>query len=179
MLNSTLVGTKPTLSYAKLCTTLARVASIVNDRPIGVCSMTKEEIVPLTVNQLLLGRSTSALREAYTETAQDNYMAANDYQEELLSQWWNRWKIIGLPQLIPYQRFKDAKRHKNLQEGDVCLLQYDGKFKHTYRLCIILKSFPSEGNIVRTVKVGFRPKTQCKAGPYKSVTLDELVVGVP
>ena len=87
MLNSTLVGTKPTLSYAELCTTLARVASIINDRPIGVHSMTKEEIVPLTVNQLLLGRSTNAHREAYSETAQDKYMAANDYQEELLEQW--------------------------------------------------------------------------------------------
>ena len=104
--------------------------------------MNEEEIVPLTVNQLLLGRSTNTARE-------------------------------------DYQRFKDAKRHKNLQKGDVCLLQYDGKFKHTYRLCIILNTFPSEGNIVRTVKVGFRPKRQCRTGPYKSVTLDELVVGVP
>ena len=41
MLNSTLVqGTKTTLSYAELCTTLATVASIVNDWPIGVRSMT-------------------------------------------------------------------------------------------------------------------------------------------
>lgn len=63
MLNSTLVqGTKPTLTYAELCTTLARVASIINDRPIGVRAMTEDEIVPLTVNQLLLGRSTNAAR---------------------------------------------------------------------------------------------------------------------
>ena len=65
MLNSTLVGTKPTLSYAELCTTLARVASIINDRPIGVRSMTEEEIVPLTVNQLLLGRSTNVQRATH------------------------------------------------------------------------------------------------------------------
>ena len=132
MLNSTLIGTKPTLSYAELCTTLARAASIINDRPIGVRSLTEDEIVPLTVNQLLLGRSTTTSRAAYAETAQDNYMAANSYQEELLAQWWNRWKVVGLPHMIPYQRFKDAKRHKNLLKGDVCLLQYDGKFKHTH-----------------------------------------------
>ena len=82
MMNSTLIGTKTTLSYAELCTTLARAASIINDRPIGVRSMTEEEIMPLTVNQLLLGRSTNTSR-AYAETAQENYMAANDYQEEL------------------------------------------------------------------------------------------------
>ena len=61
----------------------------------------------------------------------------------------------------------------------MCLLQYDGKLKHTYRLCIILHTIPSDNNIVRTVKVGFRPKRQCRAGPYKSVALEELVVGVP
>ena len=81
--------------------------------------------------------------------------------------------------MILSQRYKDAKRHKNLVEGDVCLLQYDGKFKHTCRPCIILETFPSEGNLVRTVKVRFRPKRQCKHGPYKPVSLDELIVGVP
>ena len=53
MMNSTLIGTKPTLSYAELCTTLARAASIINDRPIGVRSLSEDEIVPLTVNQLI------------------------------------------------------------------------------------------------------------------------------
>ena len=89
MMNSTLIGTKSTLSYTELCTTLARAASIINDRPIGVRSLSEEEIVPLTVNQLLLGRSTTMTRAAYTEIAQENYMAADNYQEELLSQWWN------------------------------------------------------------------------------------------
>ena len=109
MMNSTLIGTKPTLSYAELCTTLARAASIINDRPIGVCSLSEEEIVPLTVNQLLLGRSTTMTRAACTEIAQENYMAANDCQEERLSQWWNQWKVLGLPHIIPYQRFKYAR----------------------------------------------------------------------
>ena len=54
-----------------------------------------------------------------------------------------------------------------------------GKFKHTYRLCVIITTIPSDENIVRTVKVGFRPRRQCCPGPYKSVALDELVVGVP
>ena len=70
MMNSTLIGTKPTLSYAELCTTLARAASIISDRPNGVRSLTEDEIVLLTVNQLLLGRSTTTTRAAYTEIAQ-------------------------------------------------------------------------------------------------------------
>ena len=62
---------------------------------------------------------------------------------------------------------------------DVCLLQYSSKVKHTYRLCIILETFPSEENLVCTVKDEFRPRKQCKAGPYKPVNLDEIVVIVP
>ena len=74
--------------------------------------------------------------------------------------------------MIPYQRFKDAKRHKKLVSGDVCLLQYNGKVKHTYMLCIVVETFPSEENLVRTVNVGFRPRKQCKDGPYKPASLD-------
>ena len=52
---STLIGKKPTLNYAELGTLLAKAANIVNNRPIGVKNLTKDELVPLTINQLLLG----------------------------------------------------------------------------------------------------------------------------
>ena len=39
--------------------------------------------------------------------------------------------------------------------------------------------FPSEGDLIHTVNVEFRPRKQCKAGPYKSVILEEIVVGIP
>ena len=60
MLTSTVNGEKPTLNYAELGTLLAKAANIVNDRPIGVKSLTEDELVPLTVNQLLLGRTSSS-----------------------------------------------------------------------------------------------------------------------
>ena len=56
LLANTIVSEKPTLHYAELQTLLSRAANIVNDRPIGVRSLTEDELVPLTVNQLLLGR---------------------------------------------------------------------------------------------------------------------------
>ena len=56
LMAGTLVTGKPTLNYAKLCTLLSRAVSVVNDRPIEIKSLTEDELVPLTVNQLLLGR---------------------------------------------------------------------------------------------------------------------------
>ena len=60
MLASTVNGDRPVLNYAKLGTLLAKVANIINDRPIVVKGLTEDELVPITVNQLLLGRTSSS-----------------------------------------------------------------------------------------------------------------------
>ena len=146
-----------TLHYAKLCTLLARVANIVNDRPVGVGSLTEEDIVPITANQLLLGRTTTSTPGAQVEVEQD-FIVTSRFQEELLNSWWNLWRVQAFPHLLPYQRFKDAARHKNLHVGDVCLIKYVNKVKVTYRLCIVNKVFLSDGGVVRTVEVGYRPR---------------------
>ena len=91
LLANTLMAGKPTLNYAELCTLLARAASVVNDRPIGVKSLTEDELVPLTVNQLLLGRTSSVEPEqAVVET--EGYVAADQYLQELMQMWWKMWK---------------------------------------------------------------------------------------
>ena len=43
-----------------------------------------------------------------------NLMVTSRFQEELLNSWWNLWRVQAFPHLLPYQRFKDASRHKNL-----------------------------------------------------------------
>ena len=60
MLTTAVNGGKPTLSYAELQTLLSKIANVINDRPIGVQGLTEDELVPLTVNQLLLGRTSSS-----------------------------------------------------------------------------------------------------------------------
>ena len=59
MLASTINGEKLTLNYTELATLLTKAANIVNDRPIGIKNITEDELVPLTINQLLLGRTSS------------------------------------------------------------------------------------------------------------------------
>ena len=51
--------TKTSLNYTELYTMLARVASKINDRPLGIKKLTESDFVPLTVNQLLIGRTDS------------------------------------------------------------------------------------------------------------------------
>ena len=50
---------KTSLNYTELYTMLARVASKINDRPLGIKKLTESDFVPLTVNQLLIGKTDS------------------------------------------------------------------------------------------------------------------------
>ena len=121
-MTTTLVKGKPTLHYAELQTILSTAANIINNRPIGVRSLTKEDIVPITVNQLLLGRTSTSTPGALVGVDED-YLVADSFQEELQRVWWSLWKEQVFPHLLPYLRYKDIERHKNLRVGEVCLLK--------------------------------------------------------
>ena len=136
---------------------MAHAASVVNDRPIGVKSLTEDELVPLTVNQLLLGR-TSSVEPEQTVVETEGYVAADQYLQELMLMWWKMWKQCALPSLLPYYRWEESRRHRNLREGDVCLLLFESKVLANYRLCRVLKAEPSEDGCVRTVTVGYLPR---------------------
>ena len=123
--------------------------------------------MPLTVNQLLLGRTSSSPPPEVVPTG-GNLRASRKYLENLTQTWWKLWEQQAFPSLLPYSRFKDTKRHQNLQVDDVCLIRYETKIASTYRLCRVSKVFPSEGGVVRTVEVqlGNRKVTK-KAQPGK------------
>ena len=51
------------------------------------------------------------------------YRAANMYLHNLTQMWWKLRMEQGFPTLLPYYRYKDTKRHENLQVDDVCLIK--------------------------------------------------------
>ena len=179
MLTATLIGGKPTINYAELQTILSQAANIVNDRPIGVKGLREgEPIVPLTVNQLLLGRTSSRGVLDEEEVVVEDFSVCSAYGDKLLDTWWSMWRQQGFSSLLPYYKYKDAKRHRDMQVGDICNLFYDNKVKGTYRLCQVVKLYPSDDGLVRRVDVGFRPRRSCGSGAYKSVPLDIMNVTV-
>ena len=56
MLCSTVLGESPMMTYPELQTTLPKAANIINDSPVRTRGLTEEDLEPLTVNMLLLGR---------------------------------------------------------------------------------------------------------------------------
>ena len=71
-----------------------------------------------------------------------------------------------------------AKRHANLEVGDVCLLNYDNKVCGTYRLCCVLTTKISAGGLVRTVKVGYTERLSLAGKKYNPGPLTDIEVGV-
>ena len=106
------------------------VANVVNDQPVTLRPLTDNKFMPLTVNQLLLGRTSETPLQPQA-VQEEQYIGAGRYQQDLLNMWWKLWKEQGLASLLPYGHLKEAKRHANLEVGDVCLLNYDNKVCET------------------------------------------------
>ena len=92
--------------------------------------------------------------------------------------WWKLWKQQALPSLLPYYRWEEAKRHRNLREGDICLLLYESKILANYRLCRVQKAEPSEDGCVRTVTIGYLPRKAQNRVTYPPVPLEHKEVAI-
>ena len=108
----------------------------------------------------------------------EGYVAAVQYLQELMTTWWSLWRQRALPHLLPYYRWEDAKRHRNLQAGDVCLALYESKVLANYHLCRVMKAKPSADGCVRTVSIGYLPRKNLRQTVYHPVPLEIKEVAV-
>lgn len=134
---------KNTLNYAELQTLLVSCANTMNDRPIGVRFLNEEDYVPVTVNQLLLGRTSTAvgafdIATAVSMESVDNKATLSrrmKYLAELETAWWQQFHCQAFASFLPFHSYKQSRRHVNLRVGDICLLKYENKIKSDYRYC--------------------------------------------
>ena len=159
------------LAYDELVTLLSRISYSINQRPLGLAntsqsSQQEDNMVPLTPNMMLLGRSSNESPPLdYTED--DRFCSRLSYVSTVETTWWKKWVKEVLPTLLPYTRWR--KQQKNLSVGDVVMMWYTGNMKDHYRLARIVEVFPDQKGLVRTVRVKYRkknmkePKTVCSS----------------
>ena len=112
-------------------------------------------MVPLTVNQLILGRSSvPPVPVKYLED--DNIPQRVKYVEKIHQVWWNMWTKKILPTMLPARKWQ--KKKDDIKIGDICLLLYKGRVKDDYKLCKVLDTHPGQDKLIRTVTVGHRRK---------------------
>ena len=144
-----------TLTFPEMLTLVAKICNSINSRPLGVHygSTGVGEAQPLTVNQLLLGRSstpTVPVKCLSDETVSQRLQ----YVEKVHQVWWNIWSTKILPTMLPARKWVSQK--DNVKIRDICLLLYKGRVKDEYRLVKVLECHTSKDGLVRTVTVGYK-----------------------
>ena len=157
------------LSYSDLCTVLAMVANVVNERPVALWTLVDDAFVPLSVKQLLFGRTHEASFE-HRDDLEEQWFRASKYQRDLLDMWWKQWKEKGFASLLLHGRLKKIMTHANIEVRDVCLLNQDNKVCGTYKLCRVLRNEISTSGQMRMVKVGYE-EIEIDVGVQKLVLL--------
>ena len=171
------------LSYSELVTLLATISFSINSRPLGLSPVSGESqqedfLSPLTPNQLLLGRTDDS-GPPLDYDGDDRFTRRLAYVTEVYNTWWNEWISQVLPTLLPVKRWK--KPMKNLQVGDVVMMNYPGNIQDDYRLAKVTKVHPDKRGLVRTVTVGYRRRNKREVNTidnYKSKPLVEEQVAV-
>ena len=148
---------------------LARIANLLNNRPLAVRDSTEQQFHTITANDLLHGRGAHARpEESEGLLEQEDKMAGAKLQaqERLVRQYWFSFQRQVIPELAVRKTWD--KKFRNVKEGDICNVTYKGKFNAPgFRICIIRRLYPDAHGVVRTVEVELRPRRAKEAAlPY-------------
>ena len=144
--------------YLELQTSFKIVASVINSRPIYARYGPRggddpDYLSPLTPNMLLTGRANSEV-PIRDYNLSDKPLVRVQYVEECLYEFWDQFMKQNFSSLVPRQKWHFESR--NIQVGDIVLIQYAGKCRPaTYRLGRVELADPDKDGLVRTVDVSY------------------------
>ena len=115
------------LNLNELFTVMKEVATLVNERPIGLKPNSQTDPAYLSPNSLLLGRSCDRTNAGPFQSKMDFDQDPNSDRTRYLlvqaitNQFWRKWTTTFFPTLLRRARWHHTQR--NLCIGDVCLLR--------------------------------------------------------
>ena len=178
-----MVSGASSLNFNEFRCLLNRAADIINDRPLGVRHRkqgVEGELLPITPNLLLMGKSSSSTPEAPKafDEADDQFTKRAAFITELETVWWNLWFTQAFDALFPLPKWK--VRRDNLTPGDIVLVGWEAKMgKGQYRLARVKEVEKDEKGLVRTATVEMRPRdSREKSLPYRSKALYTMRVAI-
>ena len=176
------------LTYEEARTLMMKIASTINDRPLGVRHHggAEGEFTPITPNLLLMGsRAENSGTSMFTEEETSSKLTKRlMYIETHYAQWWDSWFNDVFEHLVPRKAWRTATR--NCRDDDIVLIKYLKKVGPAdYKLGRITKAIPDPvDKLVRTVDVTFRKKnSREKPSSYpldpELKRMETITVGVP
>ena len=143
-------------TFSQLQMVLFEVANIINSRPIGIVSGSDpEQPCPITPNDLILGRATSAVPQGPFDTKNSGKVTKQfRFLQSIVSSWWSTWYQTVFPSLVP--NYKWLQRHRNVCIGDVCIIRYRNDVRATYRLGCVTEVKQGSDGLVRTIVLRYK-----------------------
>lgn len=169
------------LHFHELQTVFYEVANLVNERPIGRHPTDPEDGVYLCPNNLLLGRATGRVPSGpWRETNNPRHRV--EFVQNIIKAYWIKWTRDYFPSLIVRQKWHHQRR--NVQKGDVVLVQDSNAIRGNWRMGIVDEVYPDEVGNVRNVQVKLKTPDMADQRRSANYTLirravQRLIVLVP
>ena len=134
----------------------------------------EDELVPLAVDQLLLGWNST--QKPYYNDEEELIMlaSAKEFRRQRGNAWRATWKMLDYPYLLPSYSWVDSKKYINLEKSNTCQLKYACKTPKYYQFYIVMKTLLSKDGMDYTIIVAFN--NHC-AESTQSPAEDEMEVG--
>ena len=140
------------MTFIELQTVLYEIGQIINSRPLGIYSRPGSDPLDggiITPNHLLLGRATNAIPNLKFTNV--NNLKRIKFLTDTVKEFWVKWKIVVFHSLVP--QYKWHKTQRNIQVGDVVLLNEDSGLVGEYRLGQVHSVKTGRDGLVRSVQV--------------------------
>ena len=149
------------LTFGELQTVLFEISNLMNERPIGTKPGSNIDLgTYLCPNDLLLGRSgLQAPREIFAISS--NLKCRQEFIDQITDNFWKKWMRDFFHTLIIRQKWHTTVR--NLEVGDIVLVQDSNMIRGKWKLAQISKVLPSSDNIVRDVIVRYKQQRDGKS----------------
>ena len=135
----------------ELHTAICGAERLLNSRPITYVSSDINDLAPLTPSHFLVGQLGGDLAPEVPENETVNPKKRWRRIQQLLGQFWRRWRREFLPSLSA--RGKWFQKRKNLKEGDVVLLIEPNAKRGEWPLARVVEAHPGKDGLVRVVKI--------------------------
>jgi len=141
------------MTFSELQTVMFEVANLLNERPIGTKETDPNEGSYLCPNDLILGRASSNVPIGQWDET-ENFKKRWKFVQQVINTFWRKWHRDYFPTLIVRQKWHTNKR--NLQVGDIVLVQDNSAFRGNWKLGQVAEVKPGKDSIIRDVTIRYK-----------------------
>ena len=142
------------LTFSEFQTVLMECANLLNDRPIAGNPTSPDDGVYLSPNDILLGHSTTSVPQGPFNMTSSKLQRFK-FVQRVTDAFWRRWTESYFPSLLIQQKWHAS--HRNLQVGDVVIVQDSNLIRGKWRFGRVMKADPSlRDGFVRNVDIQYK-----------------------